>query len=99
MVDPARWRIRLVWSSIDVAGSGLLAPRYHACPVILPALVVVAWAVFGLQGYQNDPQSHVFRPGPLASPLTASPEVLSGYLSILPMGLHKVVAGGLSLPS
>jgi hypothetical protein len=30
----------------------------------VPALVVIAWAAFGLQGYQNDPQSSVFQTWP-----------------------------------
>ncbi len=32
--------------------------------LIAPALVVIAWAAFGLQGYQNDPQSDVFQTWP-----------------------------------
>lgn len=32
--------------------------------LIVPALVVLAWAAFGLQGYQNDPQSAVFQTWP-----------------------------------
>jgi hypothetical protein len=32
--------------------------------LIVPALIVLAWAAFGLQGYQNDPQSDVFETWP-----------------------------------
>jgi hypothetical protein len=32
--------------------------------LIVPALVVIAWVAFGLQGYQNDPQSAVFQTWP-----------------------------------
>jgi len=33
--------------------------------LIVPALLVIAWAAFGLQGYQNDPQSSVFQTWPI----------------------------------
>jgi hypothetical protein len=29
--------------------------------LLVPALVVIAWGAFNLQGYQNDPQSAVFQ--------------------------------------
>jgi hypothetical protein len=32
--------------------------------LIIPALVVIAWVAFGLQGYQNDPQSVAFQTWP-----------------------------------
>jgi len=33
--------------------------------LLVPALLVLAWAAFGLQGYQNDPQSSVFQTWPI----------------------------------
>lgn len=32
--------------------------------LVVPALLVLAWAAFGLQGYQNDPQSQSFQTWP-----------------------------------
>ena len=32
--------------------------------LVIPALLVLAWAAFGLQGYQNDPQSKPFQTWP-----------------------------------
>jgi hypothetical protein len=32
--------------------------------LVIPALLVLAWAAFGLQGYQNDPQSKSFQTWP-----------------------------------
>ena len=62
--------------------------------LIVPTLVVIAWAAFGLQGYQNDPQSDVFQtwPAGVASlALAASLVWMAIYRSAGP--LQKIITG------
>lgn len=63
--------------------------------LLVPGLVVIAWAAFGLQGYQNDPQSDVFQtwPAGIASLVLAAS---LAWTAIRPLGgsLQKIVTAG-----
>lgn len=62
--------------------------------LLVPGLVVIIWAAFGLQGYQNDPQSDVFQtwPAGVASLVLATS---LAWMAIRPSGesLQKIVTG------
>jgi len=62
--------------------------------LIVPALVVIAWAAFGLQGYQNDPQSDVFQTWPAGVASLALAGSLA-WMAIRPSAksLQGIVAG------
>jgi len=62
--------------------------------LIVPALVVIAWAAFGLQGYQNDPQSDVFQTLPAGVASLALAASLA-WMVIRPSGgsLQGIVTG------
>lgn len=62
--------------------------------LIIPALVVVAWVAFGLQGYQNDPQSDVFQTWPAGVTSLALAGSLA-WIVIRPSdeALQRIVAG------
>jgi hypothetical protein len=61
--------------------------------LFVPALVVIAWAAFGLQGYQNDPQSDVFQTWPAGVASLALAGSLA-WMAIRPSdeSLQKIVA-------
>jgi len=62
--------------------------------LFVPALVVVAWAAFGLQGYQNDPESAVFQTWPAGVASLALAGSLT-WMAIRPSGgsFQKIVTG------
>jgi hypothetical protein len=62
--------------------------------LIVPALVVIALAAFGLQGYQNDPQSDVFQTWPAGVASLALAGCFA-WMAIRPSDepLQKVVTG------
>jgi hypothetical protein len=63
--------------------------------LIVPGLVIVAWAAFGLQGYQNDPQSDVFETWPAGATSLALAACIA-WMAIRPSktSLQKIVTGG-----
>lgn len=60
--------------------------------LLVPGLLVIAWAAFGLQGYQNDPQSDTFQTWPAGIASLAFAASLA-WLAIRPSGesLQKIV--------
>jgi hypothetical protein len=68
--------------------------RALALVLLVPGLVVLAWAAFGLQGYQNDPQSAVFHTWPLGVTSLALAASLA-WMALRPSeeSLQKIVAG------
>jgi FtsH-binding integral membrane protein len=63
--------------------------------LLVPALIVIAWAAFNLQGYQNDPQSAVFQTWPVGVASLALAASLA-WLAIRPSreSPQKVVTAG-----
>jgi len=61
--------------------------------LLVPALIVIAWGAFNLQGYQNDPQSAVFQTWPIGVASLALAASLA-WKAIRPSGepLQKIVA-------
>lgn len=62
--------------------------------LLIPALVVIAWAAFGLQGYQNDPQSDVLQTWPAGVASLGLAGSLA-WMAVRPSddSLQKIVAG------
>jgi hypothetical protein len=63
--------------------------------LLVPGLVVIAWAAFGLQGYQNDPQSAVFQTWPAGVSSLALAAGLA-WMATRPEeeSLQKILTGG-----
>jgi hypothetical protein len=62
--------------------------------LLVPGLVVIAWAAFGLQGYQNDPQSDTFQTWPAGVTSLALAASLA-WIAVRPSGqpYQQIIAG------